>query len=201
MRGSLFYTFLILSCFLHEAVKGQLSNVDQSQILKERKEAQQRTDDLFKSRMNSARAMQLRLLSSNPSISVNNNAAAAAYTPAQLVENIFVKGGACSSVSNVTYRGHGWSGTSWSAPWNTSSPPNRGLGFFSKEGSVFEMSEGLILSTGNISSVMGPNNAFNGVESAPTSSPTGDGDLTSILPSGSSVTNVSILEFDFVPVV
>ena len=124
------------------------------------------------------------------SIHVNRDTNIRKYTPTQLVEEIFVKGGSCASVSNVTLRSHGWNGTAWT------DTDNRGLGHFTRGTSNFEFEEGLVLSTGGLVSIEGPNELPSGVANA--SLPTmGDADLAGLVSGG--ITNVSVLEFDFVP--
>ena len=129
----------------------------------------------------------------NPgSIHVNRDLNIRNYTPTQLVEEIFVKGGSCASVSNVTLRSHGWDGTAWT------DTDNRGLGHFTRGTSNFEFEEGLVLSTGGLVSIEGPNVNQSGIAyaaSLPTT--TGDSDLAGLVTG--IVRNVSVLEFDFVP--
>ena len=132
----------------------------------------------------------------NPgSIHVNRNLTYRAFTPTQLVDSIFVKGGACSAVNNVTLTTHGWNSTT--STWTDND--TRGLGYFSRGTSNFEMEEGLVLTTGTLVSIEGPNGNSNGVVQG-SSLRTGDSDLNTLLPTGQSTTNVSILEFDFTPV-
>ena len=132
----------------------------------------------------------------NPnSIEVNRNPTYRGYTPQQLIENIFVKGGACSSVSDIKLKTHGWNGTQWTAATNYD---NRGLGYFSKGNSIFEFSEGLVLSTGGLASIEGPNQTFNNIAGPVGTVPIGDEDLEPLV--SRPVTNVTILEFDFVPI-
>jgi hypothetical protein len=132
------------------------------------------------------------------SIHVNRNETYNAYTPQQLVDSIFVKGGACSSVSDVILTSHGWDGSAWT------DDDLRGLGYFTRGTSDFEMEEGLVLSTGGLVSIEGPNAIGSSGVAGPQSTggvpvPTQDADLQVLLPSHT-VTNVSVLEFDFVPV-
>ena len=128
----------------------------------------------------------------NPnSIEVNRNTTYRAYTPTQLIDSIFVKGGISSSVSNVTLRTHGWNGTEWT------SQDNRGLGYFSKGNSNFEMTEGLVLSTGGLVSIEGPNSGALVVEPPIGTLAFGDTDLSGLV--GNRLRNVTVLAFDFVP--
>jgi len=132
------------------------------------------------------------------SIWVNRDLTIRDYSPTQLVEDIFVKSGGCASVSNVTLTSHGWNGTAWT---NTPNSDNRGLGYFSRGTSNFEMESGLVLSTGGLVSIEGPNSSSMGIENAiddPNAVvPLSDPDLVAIV--GSTQTNYTSLEFDFVP--
>jgi len=127
----------------------------------------------------------------NPgSIHVNRDSTYREYTPQELVDSIFVKGGACVYVGNVDLYSHGWDGMGWT------DDDNRGLGYFSRGDSNFEFAEGLVLSTGGLVSIEGPNESDAGVE-PPNYSVTYDYDLAGLV---YNVTNVSVLTFDFVPV-
>ena len=128
------------------------------------------------------------------SIHVSRNPAIVAYTPTELVEKIFVKGGSCSAVSNVTLKAHGWD--SLTEQWTNLDGSNRGLGHFTRGTSGFEMEEGLVLSTGGLVTIEGPNSGSNSVANS-LGSQLYDDDLQTLVPN---VTNVSVLEFDFVPV-
>ncbi|MCL2097475.1 MAG: gliding motility-associated C-terminal domain-containing protein [Bacteroidales bacterium] len=125
------------------------------------------------------------------SIHVNRNLTYRSYRPQQLVDSIFVKSGVCASVSNVTFQAHGWSGATWTHN------DNRGLGYFSRGDSNFEFAEGLVLSTGGLVSIEGSNLMDSGV-SNPVGSVMGDTDLQALV--SQTVSNVSRLEFDFVPI-
>lgn len=142
----------------------------------------------------------------NPgSIHVNRNLDYRLYTPTQLVEEIFVSKGACHSVSNVTFRAYGWDavGESWIHD------DFRNLGYFSKGDSNFEFEEGLVLTTGRLSSIEGPNSGSNMVGSPAATGggneqcigcAIGDDDLETLInPMFSEITDVAVLEFDFVP--
>jgi len=128
----------------------------------------------------------------NPgSIHVNRNVVYRGYTPQQLVENIFVKGGACVSVSNVQLRAHGWDGSTWTET------DKRGLGYFSRGTSNFEFAEGLVMSTGGLVSIEGYNSSGDGVTFPASTAVAGDTHLQTLVTQD--VTNVSVLTFDFVP--
>ena len=76
-------------------------------------------------------------------ISVSTN-----YTADQLVKDIFFgsQSANCISVDNVTVTGFDFGFG------------NKSYGYFNKNGSNFEMSEGIILSTGSALTAVGPNN-------------------------------------------
>ncbi|MBK6966705.1 MAG: choice-of-anchor L domain-containing protein [Bacteroidales bacterium] len=120
--------------------------------------------------------------SASGSIAVNENAAYAAYSATQLVQNLLVTG--CLQASNVTFTGL----------WNASNADQRGLGYFNKGTSNFPIDEGLILSTGYIADAEGPNNSPSLTREVGTS---GDADLQFI--SGYTTYDASVLEFDFIP--
>ncbi|BCY28588.1 T9SS type B sorting domain-containing protein [Flavobacterium okayamense] len=110
-------------------------------------------------------------------ISVDQN-----YTAQQLVEDVLFSN-SCASVSNVTVSGgnFGTGEKSW--------------GYFNRNGSAFELEEGIILSTGKINNAVGPNSSLSD-DDAPNWN--GDSDLNQALSISNSI-NATILEFDFVP--
>lgn len=129
------------------------------------------------------------------SISVAENAINNAYNAEQLVQNVFVKG--CLKASNIKYGYYRnmagvwtWVNHTWAA-----TAAQRQLAHFTKGSSTFPLDEGLVLTTGNAGSMMGPNtlNEFSVVNFTGASDP----DLESI--SGRLMNDASVLEFDFVP--
>ena len=137
---------------------------------------------------------------SQGSIHVNRNPTYENYTPTQLVEEIFVRGGACSSVSNVSLISHGWNGTNWIDNGPTIlNEYNRGLGYFSRGTSNFEFNEGLVLSTGGLVSIEGPNDDLGAVFGPIYFDPNSDPDLAAIV-APRIIANATVLEFDFVPI-
>lgn len=126
------------------------------------------------------------------SIAINRDERYKSMTLGDLVREVFVKTGTCVMVDNVTSRIYGWDEVTQT--WGTL----RGLAYFNKADSDFPLEEGLILSTGDVRAVEGPNNDEGGLSGG--SPYTGDADLQAILTKqGTTVTNVGILEFDFVP--
>lgn len=112
-----------------------------------------------------------------PFVNVSTNT----YTPQQLVQDILITG--CLSASNVTYNG-----------------ANTAIGHFNAEGTILGFNSGIVMSTGNVLNVSG-----DGLETDPgwTTTQTATANDLRILAqqnSGtSSVHDVAVLEFDFVP--
>ncbi|WP_396164824.1 choice-of-anchor L domain-containing protein [Flavobacterium sp.] len=105
------------------------------------------------------------------------------FTAQQLIENILVNSG-CVSVSNFSATGGNFSAGEMS------------FGYFNANGSVFPFQEGIVLSTGKLSSVIGPNTNFS--DSGIGMGWNGDTDLNTAL-SLSNTFNATVLEFDFIP--
>ncbi len=100
------------------------------------------------------------------------------YTITELVEEVFVSG-SCVEVSNITFSGS-----------------TGAVGSFSS-GSSIGIDEGIVLSTGYLSSIPGANSSNNTSDNLPAA---GDSDLNVIVAStGETTTDASVLEFDFVP--
>ncbi|MCP2029780.1 F0F1-type ATP synthase beta subunit, partial [Flavobacterium sp. HSC-32F16] len=126
----------------------------------------------------------------NPSAGYNS------YTADQLVRNVLTSG--CLTISNVRfgyYKRNNNNTWTWNNHVWSSTAGNRQLGYYSKGTSTFPIDEGLLLSTGKISSAMGPNTYTN--RSDEMVDDASDPDLTTI--SGRTMHDASILEFDFVP--
>ena len=105
------------------------------------------------------------------------------FTAQQLIENILVNSG-CVSVSNFSASGGNFSAGEMS------------FGYFNANGSVFPFQEGIVLSTGKLSSVIGPNANFS--DSGIGMGWNGDSDLNTAL-SLTNTFNATVLEFDFIP--
>ncbi|NBL65225.1 hypothetical protein GV828_08460 [Flavobacterium sp. NST-5] len=127
------------------------------------------------------------------SISVAENATYNAYSPEQLVKNLFVTG--CLQASNVRFGYYRYDNNNWANHTWSSTPGNRQLAHFTKATSTFGIQEGLLLTTGLASSAMGPNNS--GSRSDEMVANASDPDLRTI--SGRRIYDASVLEFDFVP--
>ena len=112
------------------------------------------------------------------------------YTPEQLVKEILINN-PCANVSNVTWK----TGTDFGVTDGT------GIGYFENTNPDFDMTGGIILSTGNAKLAEGPENSIQGVGN--TTTWLDDPDLTNYIRTALGVTddyyNATILEFDFVP--
>ncbi|PTS87314.1 hypothetical protein DBR27_24600, partial [Flavobacterium sp. HMWF030] len=126
----------------------------------------------------------------NPAAGYNN------YTADQLVRNILTSG--CLTISNVRFgyykRNNNNSWTWVDHPWSNTAG-DRQLGYYSKGSSTFPIDEGLLLSTGKISSAMGPNSYSDRSDEMVAAA--SDPDLRAI--SGQTMYDASVLEFNFVP--
>jgi gliding motility-associated-like protein len=98
------------------------------------------------------------------------------YTPSSLVQNVLVSG--CLVASNVTFTGD-----------------NAALGSFDANGSGFSLANGIIISTGNVTNAIGPNQFTNATTQFTNF---GDPDLN-IITGSNSTRDAAVLQFDFVP--
>ncbi|WP_297334301.1 choice-of-anchor L domain-containing protein [Flavobacterium sp.] len=108
------------------------------------------------------------------------------YTPEELVTDVLINS-SCVIVSNITYS---------TGPTDT----DGGLGSFTSNGADFIFDEGIVLSTGKVSNVQGPDN---GITSQDTESGN-DTDLAEIMNMNGlngDFFNSTSLEFDFVPMI
>lgn len=103
-------------------------------------------------------------------------------TPQQLVENVLINNG-CASISNVTATGANFA------------TGEKSLGYFNRGSSTFAFPDGIILSTGKVSSAPGPTTPL--ADSGSGIGWVGDTDLNTILNINS--INATVLEFDFIP--
>jgi len=109
------------------------------------------------------------------------------YTVPQLVNNVLINS-PCVSATNITWR----TGTNFGS--------SNGLGYFQNTNPNFPMQSGVVLSTGNILNIPGPNTSLLNDGSGSWS---GDTDLEATLAAaGISMVskNASVLEFDFTPI-
>ncbi|MCY1635873.1 choice-of-anchor L domain-containing protein [Marinifilum sp. D737] len=113
---------------------------------------------------------------STASIKINTQDASIGTSPEDLVQNVLVTG--CLTADNVTFTGD-----------------SRQIGYFNKGDSDFSLSEGVILSTGDVSNAVGPNSSDR--TSSDLSGVNGDSDLNGI--SAGNTEDAAVLEFDFTP--
>ena len=138
------------------------------------------------------------------SISVNRDAAIVTYTPAELVEKIFLKsqGGDCATegvIEDVTLHALNWTGTAWSA---TSPEYNRSMSYFSGGQTtgtrVLGIESGILLTTGPGLYAEGPNGSGSGAQSALNGgNALSDADLQALTTNG--INCGTVLEFTFTP--
>jgi gliding motility-associated-like protein len=105
------------------------------------------------------------------------------YSPQQLVEDILINSGCIENV-NVT--------GAVSGDFNS---PDRSYGYFDGNGSIFPFENGIVLSTGRVTNVPGPNNS---TLSDDASNWGPDQDLEQVLGITNTL-NATVLEFDFTP--
>ncbi len=120
-----------------------------------------------------------------PAIITNDNQ----FTNVQLVEDVLFNS-TCASVTNVT--------TSTGSDFGSTN----GIGYFNRNGSSFPFEDGVVLTSGSITNVPGPNTTQS---SDGNQAWTGDADLEAIIlaATGQAMNsrNASIMEFDFIPLV
>jgi len=105
------------------------------------------------------------------------------FTPQELVEDLLINSGCIQNIQVTNIVGGDFAGS------------DESIGSFTANGSDFPFSEGIVMSTGRLSNVPGPNDSLSD-DDAP--GWLGDADLEEALQI-SNTTNASILEFDFVP--
>lgn len=103
------------------------------------------------------------------------------YTPQQLIEDILIDSNCITNVTVTNVVGGDFSGT------------DQSYGYFDASGTSFPFQSGIVLSTGRLSHVPGPNNNLSD-DTAPNWD--GDTDLETIL-NENNTTNATIIEFDF----
>lgn len=115
---------------------------------------------------------------SGQNISVDSN-----YSATQLVQDVLVNSG-CIQVSNVSVSGGNFGSSETS------------YGYFNANGSILPFTDGVLLTTGKLTSAVGPNSNFSDDGSG--LGWNGDTDLNTALGLSNSY-NATVLEFDFVP--
>ncbi|WP_047547153.1 T9SS type B sorting domain-containing protein [Psychroserpens sp. Hel_I_66] len=103
------------------------------------------------------------------------------YSPQELIEDILIDSDCIDNVSVTNFVGGNFGGTEQS------------FGFFDATGTSFPFETGLVMSTGKLSNVPGPNTSLSD-DNAPNWE--GDNDLETVL-GETNTTNATILEFDF----
>jgi len=119
------------------------------------------------------------------------------HTVEQLVKEVLFNGD-CAQISNIT-----WStGTNYPDPDNVFGDNPNGIGYFNKNNSDFPFEEGIVMTTGDVLKVPGPN--YRGMEQG-SAVWLGDTDIYNVMegmlgaPPFQDNTNASVIEFDFVP--
>lgn len=119
----------------------------------------------------------------NPTQSQNISVDANSYNPQQLIEDILIDSGCIDNVQITNAVGGSFL------------DGDKSFGYFNKNGSNFPFERGVVLSTGKLQNVPGPNNTLSD-DDAP--GWTGDRDLELALGIYNTI-NATIIEFDFVP--
>ncbi|MGJ8549089.1 choice-of-anchor L domain-containing protein [Winogradskyella wichelsiae] len=125
-------------------------------------------------------ALLFTLLNSAQNISVDSQT----YTPQQLIENILIDSDCIDNVIVNNVYGGDFGGS------------DQSYGFFDASGTTFPFESGLVLSTGRLQNVPGPNNSLSDDDA---SNWIGDTDLENALNESGTI-NATILEFDFTSV-
>lgn len=103
------------------------------------------------------------------------------YTPQQLIEDILINSYCISNVQVTNVVGGDFNGT------------DQSYGYFDASGSTFPFQSGIVLSTGRLSNVEGPNTTLSDDDA---NNWVGDLDLETVLNENSTI-NATIIEFDF----
>jgi gliding motility-associated-like protein len=103
------------------------------------------------------------------------------YTPQQLIEDVLINSECISNVMVTNVEGGNFNGT------------DQSYGYFDATGTTFPITNGLVLSTGRLSNVPGPNTSLSDDNASGWS---GDRDLETALSENNTI-NATILEFDF----
>ncbi len=103
------------------------------------------------------------------------------YTPQQLIENVLIDSDCITNITVTNVVGGDFNGT------------DQSYGFFDATGTLFPFESGIVMSTGRLANVPGPNNSLSD-DDAPNW--VGDADLELALNEANTI-NATILEFDF----
>ena len=103
------------------------------------------------------------------------------YSPQQLIEDILINSSCITNVNVTNVIGGNFNGT------------DQSYGYFNANGSSFPFQSGVVLSTGKLSNVQGPNTSLSDDNASNWGS---DADLEAVL-NENNTTNATIIEFDF----
>jgi gliding motility-associated-like protein len=124
------------------------------------------------------------VLSTFISLSQNVQVDSQTYTAQELIEDILIDSGCIENVVVTNVVGGDFNNT------------DQSYGYFDANGSSFPLQSGIVLSTGRLQNVEGPNTTLSDDDASNWS---GDNDLETVL-NESNTTNATILEFDFTSV-
>ena len=122
------------------------------------------------------------LIVSNTFFAQNVQTDVTTYTSQQLIEDILINSNCITNVTVTNVIGGNFGGS------------DQSYGYFNASGSSFPFQEGIVLSTGRLSNVDGPNTSLS--DDGDDSSWNGDNDLETIL-NQSNTTNATTIEFEF----
>ena len=103
------------------------------------------------------------------------------FTPQQLIEDVLIDSNCITNVVVTNFIGGDFGGT------------DQSYGYFDATGTTFPFQSGIVLSTGRLSNVEGPNTTLSDDDAA---NWTGDNDLETVL-NESNTYNATIIEFEF----
>ena len=121
------------------------------------------------------------LLVSVTALSQNVQVSSSAYTPQELIENVLINSSCVENLVVTNVVGGDFNAT------------DKSYGYFNANGSSFPLDSGVVLSTGKLSNVGGPNDSLSDDDA---SNWGGDPDLEMIL-NESNTLNATIIEFNF----
>tara|TARA_B100000768_G_scaffold181329_1_gene203857 strand:- start:10236 stop:12557 length:2322 start_codon:yes stop_codon:yes gene_type:complete len=121
------------------------------------------------------------LLVSVTALSQNVQVSSSAYTPQELIENVLINSSCVENLVVTNVVGGDFNAT------------DKSYGYFNANGSSFPLDSGVVLSTGKLSNVGGPNDSLSDDDA---SNWGGDPDLETIL-NESNTLNATIIEFNF----
>ncbi len=126
----------------------------------------------------------LTLITTFYSFSQNIQVDSQTYSPQQLIEDILINSNCISNITVTNVVGGDFSNT------------DQSYGYFDGSGTTFPLQSGIVLSTGRLQNVDGPNTTLSDDDATNWN---GDTDLENVL-NESNTTNATIIEFDFTSV-